>query len=122
MLFSTVGQGALFLWMMLGGMAMGAWYALTALLRRILCAGFWLSLACDLLFGAGCAAVFILFSYAGSYGRLRLFDVLAAALGMALFYCAFHAPLAAIARSINHLAGRIRCACASSRLLRCIFK
>ena len=40
MLFSTVGQGWVFLWMMGAGAAIGAWYALLAALRRLLRAGF----------------------------------------------------------------------------------
>lgn len=122
MLFSTVGQGALFLWMTAGGMVIGAWYALTALLRRVIGAGFYLSLACDLLFGAGCAAIFILFSVAGSYGRLRLFDVLAALLGMLLFHLAFRRPLDCLGRLIRRGTGRAVAAMAASPLLRRVFK
>ena len=59
MLFSTVGQGWVFLWMLSAGAAIGAWYACMAALRRLLCAGPWLSLAADIAFGAGAAAISI---------------------------------------------------------------
>lgn len=85
MLFTTVGQGWVFVWMLFSGMAVGLWYALTALLRRVLCAGFWLSLACDALFGLGAAAIFCAALTLADYGRLRLYAVLAALLGFALF-------------------------------------
>ena len=59
MLFATVGQGARFVWMLAAGAGVGAWYMLTALLRRFIQAGFWLTLACDLLFGVGAAVILI---------------------------------------------------------------
>ena len=58
MLFSTVGQGWVFLWMVAAGALIACWYALLAALRRLLAAGFWLSLAADLAFGVGAAAIF----------------------------------------------------------------
>ena len=85
MLFTTVGQGWVFVGMLFGGMAVGLWYALTALLRRVLRAGFWLSLACDALFGAGAAAILCAALVLADYGRVRLYALLAAALGFALF-------------------------------------
>ena len=81
MLFATAKQGALFVWMMACGAAIGFWYALMAGLRRFIRAGFWLTLLCDLSFGAGSAVIFIAFLLAGSYGQLRLFGVIAAGLG-----------------------------------------
>ena len=77
MLFATVSQARLFVWMMAAGAVVGAWYALTALLRRILQAGFWLTLACDLLFGAGSAVILIAALVAGNYGQARPFEILA---------------------------------------------
>lgn len=93
MLFATVGQGALFIWMMVAGMAVGAWYGMTALLRRVLQAGFFLTLACDLLFGLGSAVILLGFMIAGNYGQLRLFSVLGIVLGFALFMFALAAPV-----------------------------
>ena len=53
MLFGTIGQGWVFVWMVAAGALIGAWYALLAALRRLLAAGTWLSLAADAAFGAG---------------------------------------------------------------------
>ena len=47
MLFSTIGQIHVFLWMAGAGALIGALCALAAALRRLLCAGFWLTLAID---------------------------------------------------------------------------
>ena len=71
MLFSTVGQGWVFVWMVAAGAAIGVWYALLAAVRRLLAAGFWLSLAADLAFGAGAAATFCAALVAADYGRVR---------------------------------------------------
>ena len=85
MLFATVGQASIFLWMLAAGMLIGAWYALLAGLRRLLCAGVWLGLMCDLAFGLGAALLFCLALYAANYGALRLYAALAALMGFGLF-------------------------------------
>ena len=105
MLFSTVGQGALFIWMMLCGVVIGAWYGVTALLRRVLQAGFLLSLACDLLFGLGGTAILLGFMIMGNYGQVRLFSILGAALGFGLFMFALANPAK---RLLDALEGRFR--------------
>ena len=87
MLFATIGQGVVFLWMTAAGVVIAAWYGLCAALRQLLSAGFWLSLAVDAAFGAGAAALFALALFTANYGSLRLYDLLASALGFAL--CAF---------------------------------
>ena len=85
MLFETIGQPRIFLWMLAAGMLIGAWYALLKGLRALLDAGVWLSLVCDVLFGLGAAALYCLALYAASYGALRLYAVLAALMGFGLF-------------------------------------
>ena len=55
MLFSTIGQIHVFLWMAGAGALIGALCALAAALRRLLCAGFWLTLAIDAATGLGAA-------------------------------------------------------------------
>ena len=84
MLFSTVGQGWVFLWMVAAGALIACWYALLAGLRRLLAAGFWLSLAADLAFGVGAAAIFCAALVAADYGRVRLFSVAGTLAGFAL--------------------------------------
>ena len=85
MLFSTIGQIHVFLWMIGAGLAIGAFYALCAWLRRLLCAGFWLTLTIDALFGLGAALLLIITALIADHGRLRLYELLGAALGAILF-------------------------------------
>ena len=85
MLFSTIGQIHVFLWMTGAGLAIGALYSLCAWLRRLLCAGFWLALIIDALFGLGSALLLIVTVLIASRGSLRLYELLGAALGSILF-------------------------------------
>ena len=106
MLFSTVGQGWVFLWMMAAGALIGLWYALLAALRRLLAAGFWLSLLADVAFGAGAAVLCCAALVAANYGRVRLYAVIGALAGFALFTGGVSIPArgfaAALARGIRH--------------------
>lgn len=122
MLFSTVGQGALFIWMMAAGALMGIWYVLLAGVRRILQAGFWLTLCCDLAFGAGCAAIFILFLVSGNYGRIRLFAILAVLLGLWLFVLASSPLIRRAMRLLKCCISGIWVRVAQNRLIKIIFK
>ena len=112
MLFSTIGQGSVFVWMMAAGAMMAAWYALLAGVRRLLCAGFWLSLAADVAFGVGAAALFCGMLYLANYGQLRLYAALGALAGFALFAAGTFAPArhaaAGGARWIRHTFDKIR--------------
>ena len=103
MLFATVDQGGVFLWMMAAGALIALWYGLCAALRRLLEAGFWLSLAADVAFGAGAAALFTLALYAANYGALRLYCLAGAALGFGLCAGALFAPARGLARRLGRL-------------------
>ena len=105
MLFATIGQGWVFVWMTAAGALIAAWYAALAALRRLVRAGTALSLAADIAFGAGAAAIFCAALTAANYGRLRLYALLAAALGFALFAAGVYPPGRRAARA---LAGRVR--------------
>ncbi len=85
MLFGTVGQGWVFVWMVAAGALIGAWYALLAALRRLLAAGTWLSLAADVAFGAGAAAIFCAALVTANWGRVELCAVAGTLAGFALF-------------------------------------
>lgn len=122
MLFATAHQGLLFLWMMAGGMCIGIWYLLTAGLRRLIQAGFWLGLGCDLLFGAGAAVILTGFLISGNYGAVRPFMLLAALLGAALILFALSGPLRAIGGLFQRAGRRIVTQLAQNRLLKVIFK
>ena len=105
MLFSTVGQGWVFLWMVAAGALIACWYALLAALRRLLAAGFWLSLAADVAFGVGAAAIFCGALVAADYGRVRLFSIAGALVGFALCAAGLFSPARRLAGA---LAGRFR--------------
>jgi len=122
MLFATVGQGALFVWMMLCGVVIGVWYALMALLRRILQAGFWLTLACDLAFGFGCAVILLGFMVLGNYGQFRLYMLLGAVAGIILFAFALASPLCRLLTWMKEAGGRIWAKITKNRLIKVIFR
>lgn len=84
MLYETLGQLQVFLWMLAAGALMGAWYAVTAGLRRLLTAGPLLGLCADLAFGLGAGAIYCAALYTANYGQPRLYTVIATALGFAL--------------------------------------
>ena len=122
MLFSTAGQGWVFLWMLAAGALIGAWYALLAALRRLLQAGFWLSLAADAAFGAGAAAIFCGALVAADYGRVRLFDVLAALMGFFLFAAGAFPPARRAAGALAGAARRIFVKIREYRWIKVIFR
>lgn len=122
MLFTTIGQYRVFLWMLAAGAAMGAWYALMAALRRLLCAGLWLGLLTDAAFGLGAAALFCLALYTANYGEVRFFVVIAAALGFALFALGAFSTgariVCAISRQLCHFVAKF----GENRWIKVIFK
>lgn len=122
MLFATMGQGRLFIWMMAAGAVIGAWYVLTALLRRILQAGFLLTLACDLLFGAGAAIIFIAAHIIGNYGAVRPYTLLATICGAAAFLFACTPPLKALQKRLQRVGRTIVAAVSRNRLIKVIFR
>lgn len=101
MLFSTVGQGWVFLWMVAAGALIACWYALLAALRRLLAAGFWLSLAADVAFGVGAAAIFCAALVTADYGRARLFSVAGALAGFALCAAGLFSPARRLAAALS---------------------
>lgn len=122
MLFATLGQGRLFLWMMAAGAVIGAWYALTALLRRAIQAGFWLTLGCDLLFGVGSAAILIAALILGDYGQARPFALLGALCGAALFGFGVTPPAKWLGRKLRRGFRRIVTRLSENRLIKVIFR
>ena len=112
MLFATVGQGWVFLWMMAAGALIACWYALMAALRRLLTAGFWLSLASDAAFGVGAAAIFCAALVTADYGRVRLFSIAGALAGFALCAAGLFPPARraglALGRMLRHVFATIR--------------
>ena len=122
MLFSTIGQFRVFLMMTAAGMLIGAWYALLAGLRRLMQAGFFLSLACDIAFGVGAAGIFTAFLVFANYGELRFFAVAAAILGWGLFAIGLLPPLRAVLYGTKRGLCRICCRIKQNRLSKVIFR
>lgn len=122
MLFSTLGQLDVFLWMVGAGALIGALCALAAALRRLLEAGFWLTLAVDAAAGLGAAAILIAAMVTGSYGVVRLYELLGAAAGLALFRWGAEPPLRAAARACARLLRRAFQKFANFRLIKVIFR
>ena len=122
MLFATAGQGWVFVWMVAAGAAIALWYGLLAGLRRLLAAGPWLSLAADLAFGAGAAALFCGALVAADYGRLRLYHALAALLGFGLCASALYPPARRAAAALSRAGRRIFVTIRRFRWIKVIFK
>ena len=92
MLFATIGQGAIFLWMTAAGAVIGAITLAFDALSCILQAGKILSAALDFAAGAVASAVLIAALIIGNYGRVRFYELFAAALGLAMFRFAAASP------------------------------
>lgn len=122
MLFSTIGQIHAFLWMLGAGLASGALYALFTGLRRLMCAGFWLTLAIDALYGLCAAAIIIAAALTASYGSLRPFELLGAALGAILFELGLRPPLEWMVLALSRATKRACQKIANFRLIKVIFK
>ena len=122
MLFSTISQPLIFIWMMFCGCIIGLWYGLISGVRRLMEAGFWLSLACDLVFGAGCAAILIAGLIIADHGRIRLYSLIAAILGAIMTKIALITPLCALLSHFMAFLHRIMTKLAKYRLVKVIFK
>jgi len=122
MLFYTIGQIHVFLWMVGAGLAVGALYMLCALLRRLLGAGLWLTLVIDALFGLCAAAILIIAALTADYGRLRLYELLGAALGAILFELGVRPPLERLAAVTIRVLRRLVKTIANIRPIKVIFK
>ena len=122
MLFATIGQFPLFLWMTGAGILTGMLYTFFSLLRRLLEAGFWLTLLADILFGL-CAAVILTGALlAGNHGQVRPYALIGALTGFVLYFLGPHhcvlKAASAIARTIRRISVTIR----EFRLIKVIFK
>ena len=122
MLFATVGQGWVFLWMAAAGALIACWYALLAALRRLLAAGFWLSLAADVAFGVGTAAIFCGALVAADYGRVRLFSILGALTGFALCAAGLFPPARRAASALVRMHRQIFATIRDFRWIKVIFR
>lgn len=122
MLFSTISQPMIFICMTLCGAMIALWYALLSGVRRLLEAGFWLSLICDLLLGMGSAAILIAGLILTDYGRLRLYSLLAAFLGAMLTKNGLISPLQTVLHRIAAFLKDILSKIAKYRPIKVIFR
>lgn len=122
MLFSTVGQMDVFLWMVVCGGLIGGWYGLIWGLRRLFQAGFWLNLGMDLAFGLGAAGLFLSFSMMANYGRVRLYAIGGVVLGGALFALILWPPIHAVGRGLFRGMCRLCFKIKQNRLIKVIFR
>ena len=106
MLFSTIAQPQMFLWMMLSGMIAALWFEIVDGTRRLMQAGRLLSLFTDMVFASGLAAILILFFLWGNYGQFRLYALIASACGFGMCYFGLLKPVKAIfARLLKRVSG-----------------
>lgn len=122
MLFSTIGQIHVFLYMLGAGLVIGAVYALLSGLRRLMEAGLWLSLAVDALFGLACACILIAAMLKASYGSVRLYELLGALSGALLFRAGVQPALEALLRKTIRALRRAMGKCAHFRPIKVIFR
>lgn len=122
MLFYTIGQIHVFLWMVGAGLIIGALYTLCAFLRRLLCAGLWLSLLIDALFGLLAALILIAAALTADYGRIRLYELLGSVAGAALFEMGIRPPLETLASAAFRALKKAVKTIANIRPIKVIFK
>lgn len=122
MLFSTIGQPAIFLWMTASGVLIGLWYSFLTGLRRLTEAGTLLSLACDLLFGLGAAVILLAALITADYGRLRLYMLLGVLLGILLFAGGIFPFVRRCIREFSAMFCKIMAFLSKKRLIKVIFK
>ena len=122
MLFATADQGYVFLLMCAAGALTAAWYDLTALLRRLLEAGFWLSLAADAALGLGTACILGGAMLAANYGQPRLYMFLAAALGAALYRLGASRLLRGLLRRLKKALRAASAHLKDNRIIKVIFR
>ena len=122
MLFATIAQPLLFLWMMLSGMIAALWYALVDGVRKLMQAGRLLSLFTDFVFALGLAAILTTFFLWGNYGQMRLFGLIGAACGYMLMHFAVIRPASACLKAVSVKIRPIAAKISQNRLFNIIFK
>ena len=118
MLFHTIGQGSVFLWMLISGMLVGVLYDLFRLVRYLLHAGTALTLVLDLIWGACGGIVLAGMLVIANRGVLRAYVYLAALAGFVLYMMAASRPALALLRRGMELVQKL----SRIRLLRAVFR
>ena len=122
MLYETSSQALEAPLMVLAGMGMGGVSLLFQLVRHVLCAGIWLSLICDIIMGIIWSAIFCGALVMANRGNLRLYHMLSAGAGAALFQAALGIPVQTVCGKLcikwKHTADKIR----QNRLMRILLR
>ena len=122
MLFSTIAQPQMFLWMMLSGMVAALWFEIVDGFRRLMQAGRLLSFFTDIIFAIGLAAILIAFFLLGNYGQFRLYGLAGAACGYGLFRFALLRPARALLAKLHRRLSAFWRRLTQKRLFNIIFK
>lgn len=93
MLFYTIGQGSVFLWMTFAGMLIALLYEFFRLLRCLFGGGTAVSLLMDCLWGSMSGGVLAVMLVAANRGELRLYVLLAVLGGFLLCRAAASGPI-----------------------------
>ena len=122
MLFATVGQIYVFLWMV--GAGRGDRRAVGADGRAAppVCRGVLALALLDALAGLGTALILIAAMLLGNYGAVRLYELLGAAVGAALFTLGVAPPLRACLCAVGRRFRRLARWMANFRLIKVIFR
>lgn len=122
MLYYTLSQPGEFAAMLLAGAAAGMIALAFSWLRRLMRAGFFLSLACDLLMGLMWAAVVCMSLVVACRGRARAYHFVGMALGCALFLAAVSPLSRAVGRALGRAARAAARRLMKNRLVRALLK
>jgi hypothetical protein len=104
MLYYTLSQAGEFAAMLLAGVAVGMVALAFSWLRKLMRAGFFISLACDLLMGLFWAIVVCVSLVVACRGRARAYHFIGMALGCALFLAAMSPLSRAVGRALGRAA------------------
>jgi hypothetical protein len=122
MLYYTLPQAGEFAAMLLAGVLLGGIMLLFSWLRRLMRAGFFISLACDLLMGLLWAGVVCLALTIACRGRARAFHFAGMALGGALFLAAASPLTRAAGRTAARWGRRAAHALGKNRFVRALLR
>lgn len=101
MLFYTIGQGNVFLWMAFAGLLIGILYDCFRLLRCLLRAGAAGTLILDCLWGVSSGVLLACMLVIANRGELRAYVLLAVLCGFALYWAAASRPMLLLARRVR---------------------
>lgn len=122
MLYYTIGQWRIFVAMALAGLCAGAWYGLMSRAARFLQAGRWLNAFFDALISLGMWACILAGLLLCNYGEMRLYALVAAAAGFALYRLTIARLLGAMLDILLRALGAAYHALASRKIILKIFR